>query len=94
MGLAALQHVGSSRTKDSTRVSCPGRWILYHWITREVLVSLFNVAEMGWHLGARCSPSCLGFCVQQFVHQRSEPRGAQTRHAGKQVCARQELLGD
>ena len=39
-------------------------------------------------------PSGLGFCVQQFVHQRSEPRGAQTRHAGKQVCAQQELLGN
>ena len=34
-GLAAPQYVGSSWIKDRTRVSCVGRWILYHWATRE-----------------------------------------------------------
>ena len=29
-GLVALQHVGSSQTRDRTLVSCIGRWILYH----------------------------------------------------------------
>ena len=26
---------GSSRPKDGTQVSCVGKWILYHWVTRE-----------------------------------------------------------
>ena len=33
----ARRHVESSRSKDGTRVSCIGRWILNHWTTREVL---------------------------------------------------------
>ena len=37
MGLVALQHVGSSQTRDQTRVPCIGRWILNHCATREVL---------------------------------------------------------
>ena len=32
--------VGSSRTRDQTRVPCVGRQILNHWITREVLTEL------------------------------------------------------
>ena len=41
-GLVALQHVGSSLTRDWTCVSCTGRWILDHWATREALVFLFT----------------------------------------------------
>ena len=37
MGLVAPQHVGSSRIRDQTHVSCIGRWIHYHWATREAL---------------------------------------------------------
>ena len=37
MGLTAPQHVGSSRIRDQTCVSCIIRWILYHWASREVL---------------------------------------------------------
>ena len=37
MGLVALQHVGSSQTRDQTRVSCISRQILYHWATWEAL---------------------------------------------------------
>ena len=33
--LAAPRHVGSSPIRDQTHVSCIGRWILYHWATRE-----------------------------------------------------------
>ena len=40
-GLVALQHVGSYQVRDQTCVSCIGRWILYHWTTRKVLISLF-----------------------------------------------------
>ena len=35
-GLVASQHVGSSRTRDRTRVPCIGRQILNHRTTREV----------------------------------------------------------
>ena len=36
-GLAAPQHVGSSRPRDGTCVSCIGRWILYRWDAKEGL---------------------------------------------------------
>ena len=32
----------SSLRRDWTHISCIGRWILNHWITREVLVSIFK----------------------------------------------------
>ena len=35
MGLVAPRHMGSSWSTDGTNVSCIGRWILYHWATRE-----------------------------------------------------------
>ena len=41
MGLAAVQYVGSSQTRDQTHVFCIGRWVLYHWATREALPKLF-----------------------------------------------------
>ena len=37
VALAAPSHVGSSRTRDGTCISCTGRRILYHWATREAL---------------------------------------------------------
>ena len=36
-GLVAPRHVGSSRPRDRTCVSCLGMRILYHWVTREAL---------------------------------------------------------
>ena len=33
--LVALWHAGSSQTRNRTPVSCIGKWILYHWATRE-----------------------------------------------------------
>ena len=41
MGLIALWHVGSSQTRDWTRVPCIGRWILNHCATREVPLMYF-----------------------------------------------------
>ena len=35
MDLVAPRHVRSSQIRDRTCVSCIGRWILYHWATRE-----------------------------------------------------------
>ena len=45
-GLVALC-VGSSQVRDQTRVSCAGRWILYHRATREALgICYFNILEI------------------------------------------------
>ena len=38
---AQLRHMASSQTRDWTRVPSIGRWILYHWATREALVVIF-----------------------------------------------------
>ena len=46
-GLFALWHMGSSQTRNRTGVPCIGRWILIHWITREVLC--FLVLPHGIH---------------------------------------------
>ena len=40
-GLAALWHVGSSWTRNPTRVSYVGRWIPIHCTTREVSLTSF-----------------------------------------------------
>ena len=44
-GCVAQPHVGSSQTRDWTRVSCVGRWTLYHWATREAPEQVFNADE-------------------------------------------------
>ena len=41
-GLVAPRHVGSSPTRDRTRVPCIGRWILNHCTTREVRACTFK----------------------------------------------------
>ena len=41
VGLVAPRHVGSSQTRDRTRVPCIGRWILNHCATREALNHYF-----------------------------------------------------
>ena len=41
MGLVALQHVGSSWTRDWTCRPCLDRQILNHWTTRQVLFDIF-----------------------------------------------------
>lgn len=40
-GLAALQHVEYSKTRDQTHVPCIGQWILIHCTTREAHRILF-----------------------------------------------------
>ena len=42
-GFVALQHVGSSWTRDRTCDCCIGRWILYHWATREAPLPVFLI---------------------------------------------------
>ena len=46
MGLVVLWHVGSSRTRDRTRVPCIGRWIFNHCATREVPISFHDNIEL------------------------------------------------
>ena len=53
MGLVALQHVESSWSRDPIHVSCIGRWILYHWATREALKVKVLVTQLCLTL---CSP--------------------------------------
>ena len=52
--LAALQHAGSSWIRDRTCVSCIGKWILYHWATREAPrphILMFTNALTTWRRG-------------------------------------------
>ena len=43
--LVAPRDVVSSQTREQTRVQCIGRWILYHWTTREVPLSVFQLRK-------------------------------------------------
>ena len=49
MGLAAPQYVGSSWSRDRTRIPFTGRWILNHRSTRESLCWLLVAS---WPLGS------------------------------------------
>ena len=52
MGLVAPRHVGSSWTRDQTRVPCIGRRILNHCATREALYHIFFIHfSTDGHLG-------------------------------------------
>ena len=51
MSLAALWQVRSSQIRDQTHVSCNGRWILYHWATREALHPSLDPAWNGSAVG-------------------------------------------
>ena len=75
MGLNTLQHAESSWIRDQTCVSCIGRWILYHWATKEVPnVFLLNdfYTYIFWS-------SCLLICLiiihlqKFFTYYRSAP---------------------
>ena len=45
-GLVGLWHVGSSWTRDRTCVSYIGRWIPYHWATREDFIIAFQLIHI------------------------------------------------
>ena len=54
-GVAISFSRGSSQPRDQTWVSWFGRWILYHWATREALISM----NRGLNLSSpNSSPSC------------------------------------
>ena len=53
MGSIAPRHVGSSKIRDQTCVSCIGRWLLYLETTREALpivVSINDFVDKGTSL--------------------------------------------
>ena len=54
MGLVALWHVGSSRTRARTRVPCTGRRILNHCATREVPIFSFPNLYAHGHSSSWC----------------------------------------
>ena len=57
--LEAPWHAGSSWIRDQTHVSCIGRWILYHWATREAPQTGFMSGNSRLPLEAGLCPSCL-----------------------------------
>ena len=71
-GSDALRHVESSQTRDQTRVPCIDRWILNHWITREVQ----------GHSFFRCQPCTCSVlrlnaslrCAHHLPHPSPNPR--------------------
>ena len=70
-----LWHVTSSQIRDRTRVSCTGRWILYHWATKEV-PNIFLLNEFYTYIFLS---SCLLICLiiihlqKLFTYYRSAP---------------------
>ena len=69
MGLATLQHVGSSWTRDQTHVPCVDMWSLNHWATREVpeilsLLELRHRVLYPWPLQSDWEKTLLLFSCQ------------------------------
>ena len=62
MGLVAPQHVGSSWTRDQTRVPCIGRRILNYYATRESRCWTFKIAI---YTNARYCSKCFP-CIHSF----------------------------
>ena len=50
LGLTALQDIGSSWIRDQTLVSCIGRWILYHWATRDAPKHFLTADFLTWRI--------------------------------------------
>ena len=50
MGFVTPWHVGSSWTMDGTCLPCTDRWILNHWVTREVPTSIFFSDSFPWKM--------------------------------------------
>ena len=102
-GSAALWPVGSSRTRDRTRVPCMGRQILYRWTTREVqkgtsLLANLNVAFPAHTggLGKRTSAG-LWLCRSETTHtQKKKQKNDKKKRNHKQFhiplqCCRNSL---
>ena len=71
-------HVGSSQIRDQSHVSCIGKWIIYHWATREapqfssVQFSHSVVSDSLWpHESQHARPPCPSPTPR--VHSDSHP---------------------
>ena len=70
--LVALRHVGSSQTRDRTRVPCIGRQILNHCITREVPELWLLHTDGDYRFRALCVCVCVCVCVHSGAEAVSE----------------------
>ena len=78
MGFVALQHVGSSQTRDQTHVPCIGGLILNHWTTGPVLQACFNQQSENHFYPF----SLLLFDQKGLSNQQSKPRIEQATQNG------------
>ena len=88
-GSVAPQHVGSFWTRDRTLVSCTGRQILCHWVTRETL----DVFLTPWlELTNLITPSCIFFLAMWCLPQPgSEPVSPEGELWNPNHCATREV---
>ena len=64
-GLVVLWDVGSSPTRDKTRVSCIGRWILHCWATKEALFFFF----FNWSIvDLQCCRCIANWLIYKYVY--------------------------
>ena len=75
---------GSSWPRDWTRVSCNGRWILYHWVTWEdnkclyfltnllAIVSLWSISKTYIWLCCFSEISKTNYCLSRFWFVRND----------------------
>ena len=72
MGLVVPTHVGSSWTGDRTCVSCTGRWIKYHWDTKEALFWVCLCRSFFFHSSlvlSSCGSMTVGLLFFSLVYE-------------------------
>ena len=60
---------GSSWPRDQTRISCIGRWILYHWITKEVPGEHIRIYIFCYSILKNISQQCIGQVIKSFIQK-------------------------
>ena len=60
---------GSSWPRDQTRVSCIGRWILYHWVTKEVPGEHIRIYIFCYSILKNISQQCIGQVIKSFIQK-------------------------
>ena len=69
-GLVAPWHMGSSWTRDRTRVPCIGRWILNHCTTREVPKPIIFIIQLVMREGSQ--KSIMKRCIFVLVENQKK----------------------
>ena len=67
MGVGVPEHVGPSRTRNQTPVSCIGRQILYHWVTRETPKLFFLNKVLNVYKNIYSEPHRYTIQIQQLI---------------------------